>query len=54
MIKLKSLKDGQWRKNEGSKPQKCPKATIDILMAKYQEGRAGNRAMKTGPSRIPN
>jgi hypothetical protein len=40
MIKLKSLKDDQWQKNEGSKPQRCPKATFDILMAKYKEGRA--------------
>jgi hypothetical protein len=41
MIKPKSLKDGQWQKNEGGKPQCRPKATFDILMAKYTEGRAG-------------
>jgi hypothetical protein len=40
MIKLKSPKDGQWQKNERSKSQQCPKATFDILMAKYKEGRA--------------
>jgi hypothetical protein len=41
MIKLKSLKDGRWQKNEGGgKPQRCPKATFDILMAKYKEGKA--------------
>jgi hypothetical protein len=40
MIKPKSLKDGQWQKNEGGKPQCRPKATFDILMAKYKEGRA--------------
>jgi hypothetical protein len=34
MIKPKNLKDGQRQKNEGSKPQQCPKATFDILMAK--------------------
>jgi hypothetical protein len=39
MIKPKSSKDGQWKKNEGAKPQQCPKATFDILMAKYKEGR---------------
>jgi hypothetical protein len=43
MIKPKSLKDGQWQMNEGSKPQRRPKATFDILMAKYKEGRAGLR-----------
>jgi hypothetical protein len=40
MIKLKSLKDDQWQKNEGSKPRRRPKATFDIRMAKYKEGRA--------------
>jgi hypothetical protein len=43
MIKAKSLKDGHWQKNEGSKPQRRPKATFDILMAKYKEGSAGIR-----------
>jgi hypothetical protein len=43
MIKPKSTKDGQWRKNEGSKLQKRPKATLDILMAKYKEGSADIR-----------
>jgi hypothetical protein len=41
MIKPKSPKNDQWQKNEGSKPQRCPKATFSILMAKYREGRAG-------------
>jgi hypothetical protein len=44
MIKLKSPKDGQWQKNERSKPQQCPKATFDILMVKYKEGKALLRA----------
>jgi hypothetical protein len=43
MIKSKSPKDSQWRKNEGSKLQKCPKATFDIFMTKYKEGRVGIR-----------
>jgi hypothetical protein len=43
MIKPKSLKGGQWQKNEGSKPQQRPKATIDILMAKYKESMDGVR-----------
>jgi hypothetical protein len=43
MIKPKNLKGGQWQKNEGGKPQQCPKATFNIRMAKYKEGRAGIR-----------
>jgi hypothetical protein len=39
MIKPKSSKDSQWQKNERSKPQQCPNATFDILMAKYKEGK---------------
>jgi hypothetical protein len=46
MIKPKSSKDGQWQKNEGCKPQKYPKVTFDILMTKYQEGRACIRGHK--------
>jgi hypothetical protein len=40
MIKPTSLKGGQWKKNEGGKPQQLPKTTFYILMAKYKEGRA--------------
>jgi co-chaperonin GroES (HSP10) len=43
MIKPKNLKGGQWQKNEGGKQQQRLKATFDILMAKYKEGRAGIR-----------
>jgi hypothetical protein len=43
MIKPKSPKDGQWQKKEGSKPQQRPKATFDIRIAKYKEGRASIR-----------
>jgi hypothetical protein len=43
MVKPKSPKDGQWQKNEGGKPQRLPKATFDILLAKDKEGRAGIR-----------
>jgi hypothetical protein len=46
MIKPKSLKDGQSKKNERSKPQQCPKATFDILMTKYKEDMAGIREHK--------
>jgi hypothetical protein len=41
MIKPKSPKDGQWWKNERSKSQQRPKATFNILLAMYKEGRAG-------------
>jgi hypothetical protein len=53
MIKLKSLKDGQWQKNKGSKPQKRPNATFDILMARYQEGRASIRGHENRTIRNP-
>jgi hypothetical protein len=43
MIKPKSPKDGQWQKNEVGKPQRRPKATSDILLVKYKEGRADVR-----------
>jgi hypothetical protein len=48
MIKPKSSKDGQWQKNEGGggKPHRRPKATFDILMVKYKEGRANVRGHK--------
>jgi hypothetical protein len=42
MFKPKSLKKGQWQKNEESKPQRRLKATFDIIMTKYK-GRAGIR-----------
>jgi hypothetical protein len=54
MIKPKSPKDGQWQKNEGGKLQCRPKATFDILMAKYKDGRASVRGHENGPSEIPN
>jgi hypothetical protein len=43
LIKLKSIRDGQWKKNEKSKSQQRPNATFDILMAKYKISRAGIR-----------
>jgi hypothetical protein len=46
MIKLKTLKDGQWQKNDGSKPKLCPEATFDILMAKYKEARVSIRGQE--------
>jgi hypothetical protein len=46
MIKPQSLKGGQWQKNERGKPQQCPEATFNILMAKYKEGRVGARGHK--------
>jgi hypothetical protein len=46
MIKPKGPKDGEWQKNELGKPQRRPKATFNILLAKYKEGRAGVRGHK--------
>jgi hypothetical protein len=54
MIMPKSLKDGQWQKNEGDKRQRCPKATFDILLAKYKEGKADIRGHENQTIRIPN
>jgi hypothetical protein len=34
-------------KNEGSKPQRRPKATFDIIIAKYKEGKADIRGHKS-------
>jgi hypothetical protein len=36
MIKAKSLKDGQWQKNEGGKLQRRPKATFEIPHGQVQ------------------
>jgi hypothetical protein len=41
MIKSKSPKDGQWKKNERNMSQQRQKATFDILTAKYREGKDG-------------
>jgi hypothetical protein len=51
MIKPKSLKGGQWQKNEGGKPQQRPNATFDILVDKYKEGRASIRGHENGTIR---
>jgi hypothetical protein len=53
MIKTKCPKDSQCQKNEESKPQRCPKATFDILMAKYKDGRADIRVHKNHTMRNP-
>jgi hypothetical protein len=43
MIRLKNPEIDRWKKNERSKLQPHPKATFNILMAKYRDGRAGIR-----------
>jgi hypothetical protein len=53
MIKPKSPKDDQWQKNEVGKPQRRPKATFDILLAKYKEGRADIRGRENRTIRNP-
>jgi hypothetical protein len=47
------MKDGQWQKNERTKPQQCPKATFDILMAKYKEGSVSIRGHENCTIRNP-
>jgi hypothetical protein len=53
MIKPKSPKDGQWQKNERGKPQRHPKATFNIILVKYKEGRAGVRGHENQTIRNP-
>jgi hypothetical protein len=53
MIGPKNPKIGQWKKNEGSKPQSHPKVTFDILMAKYRGGKAGIRGCENWTIRFP-
>jgi hypothetical protein len=53
MIKTQSQRHGQWKKNERNKPQSRPKATFNILMAKYREDRAGIRERENWTIRFP-
>jgi hypothetical protein len=46
MIRPKNPKIGRWKKHERSKPRSHPKATFDILMAKYRDSKAGIRGRK--------
>jgi hypothetical protein len=41
MIRPKISEIGRWKKNKRSKLRFHPKATFDILMAKYRDGNAG-------------
>jgi hypothetical protein len=43
IIRPKNPEIGRWKKNERSKPRSRSKATFDILMAKYRDGKAGIR-----------
>jgi hypothetical protein len=54
MIKPKSLKDGQWQKNEGGKPQRRPKATFTFSWPSTKKVGPASGGAKTTPSRIPN
>jgi hypothetical protein len=54
MIKPKSLKGGQWQKNEGGKLKQCPKATIAFSWPNTRKARPASGVAKTRPSRIPN
>jgi hypothetical protein len=46
IIKPKSPKHGQWKKNEGASRNVAQKVTFDILLAKYKEDRASVRRHK--------
>jgi hypothetical protein len=53
MIRPKNPKIGQWKKNEKSKLWHRPKATINILMAKYRDGSAGIRGLENQTIQFP-
>jgi hypothetical protein len=53
MIRPKNPKIGRWKKNERNKSRSHPKATSNILMAKYKDGRAGTRVHKNWTIRFP-
>jgi hypothetical protein len=53
MIRPQNLEISRWNKNKRSMPRSRPKATFDILMAKYRDGKASIRGHKTGPSDFP-
>jgi hypothetical protein len=53
MIKPKNPETGRWKKNKRRKPQSRPKATFNIFIAKYREGRAGIRGNKKQITRLP-
>jgi hypothetical protein len=46
MIRPKNPKIGRWKKNERNKSRSHPKATFNIVMAKYRDGRASIRDRK--------
>jgi hypothetical protein len=54
MIKPKSLKGGQWQKNEGGKAQQHPKATFDISWLSTRKAGSASGVTKIRPSEIPN
>jgi hypothetical protein len=53
MIRPKNPEIGRWKKNERSKPQSHPKVTFDILIAKYEDGKARIRGHKNRTIRFP-
>jgi hypothetical protein len=46
MIRPTNPEISQWKKNERSNPRPHPKATFNILMAKYRDGKTGIRGHK--------
>jgi hypothetical protein len=46
MTRPKNIEIGRWKKNERRKSRSPPKATFNILMAKYRDGKADIRGCK--------
>jgi hypothetical protein len=53
MIRPKNPKIGRWKKNERNKSRSHPKATFNVVMAKYRDGRAGIRDRKNWAIQFP-
>jgi hypothetical protein len=53
MIRPKNPEIGRWKKKERCKPQYRPKATFDILMAKYRDGNTSIRGCENWIIQFP-
>jgi hypothetical protein len=53
IIRPKNSEIARWKKNKRSKPQSHPKATFNILMAKYRDGKVDIMGHKIRPSDFP-
>jgi hypothetical protein len=53
MIRSKNPEVGRWKKNERSKPRSRPKATFNIRMVKYRDGKVGIRGHENRAIQFP-